>query len=717
MAYDFTNPQDQQAFAQAAAAKGASIEDTNAYIAKRRSEQATSLKDRSSIYSSKASILKSQSEIDELAGTGKPDSEKLQMVSLVDEVLGRDTKPVTGLMRIRSGIPGTEAKYTSKLAEQIKSRLSVSAREKMKGSGAISDFEAQLLSDSVSALDKTLSDEAFRAELNKIKSVLSGGQAPQNFVSGGQQTPQDFTSTQRMDDYIEPAVNVSGGLAGIGDLIRDPETGKMMIHGDQEKDPLFKKGKVIGGFRVDNALIRFLAESKAAPTVGGIAGFIGGGPLGSAAGAGGGETFRQGLRELLNPDEQDLSMMAQAVMNEMLIDAAFSTFTFGIGKIGKLGKQSLLLTKPGSAASKAAGRAVAGEVAETTGKRFLGEAGGELLEKAGKTEYKGLSGELYGQAKTELKRSLNLTPTEQKNFLKAWKIDPYDALLQDKNLPKSFSELELLGRQVKFDASSELGEILSRQNADIDDVLRVLEKAKKEFKLNGEVFPGMKKGISFIDENVEFLNKQKKFGNTIGGEDLNRIKQGIQKAAFEGTETASSKVVQEAAPEIRKFIEELPKDMQEKAALKGNNFLKSYGKMSEMAGMNAAIKDKGIPLFGFVDSILLLNPKALITNKMVQWFSSKALGDMGRVRLLKAAADILTEKVAVEGASEVVKQQARETMRNLLRLGMKSGMTFGLDNSIVQPALKSARFASDQFIQEPTNDSEAFSPEGTPLYR
>jgi len=75
---------------------------------------------------------------------------------LAGEILNRDTKPVTGLLKVRSNIPGTEAIYTKRLTKQLRDKLSVDARSAMTGSGAISDFEAQMLADSVTALDTNL---------------------------------------------------------------------------------------------------------------------------------------------------------------------------------------------------------------------------------------------------------------------------------------------------------------------------------------------------------------------------------------------------------------------------------------------------------------------------------------------------------------------------------------------------------------------------------
>jgi len=100
--------------------------------------------------------------------------EKQRIISDIDEVLGRDTKSITGLLRLGGVIPGSEGMTTKAKVEQIKNKLSLTEREKLKGTGTISDYEAQMLDKSVAALNYKMSDEDFKAELEKIRGILSG---------------------------------------------------------------------------------------------------------------------------------------------------------------------------------------------------------------------------------------------------------------------------------------------------------------------------------------------------------------------------------------------------------------------------------------------------------------------------------------------------------------------------------------------------------------
>lgn len=101
-------------------------------------------------------------------------AEKQNIVSVVDELLNRGTKNITGLLR-SDWVPGSGGAYTKNIYEQLRSMLSLENREKLKGTGAISDYESKILANSASALGQNLSDEDFVAELLKIKNILGGG--------------------------------------------------------------------------------------------------------------------------------------------------------------------------------------------------------------------------------------------------------------------------------------------------------------------------------------------------------------------------------------------------------------------------------------------------------------------------------------------------------------------------------------------------------------
>jgi hypothetical protein len=69
---------------------------------------------------------------------------------------------------------GSDAQLALNQYEQIRNLLSLDSREKLKGTGAISDFESKMLAASASALGRNLSDADFKAELQKIRDIFDG---------------------------------------------------------------------------------------------------------------------------------------------------------------------------------------------------------------------------------------------------------------------------------------------------------------------------------------------------------------------------------------------------------------------------------------------------------------------------------------------------------------------------------------------------------------
>lgn len=99
-------------------------------------------------------------------------NEARDTISLIDEVLGSDNlKGVTGIS-IANRIPGTASFTLQQKINQIKDKLALAARGQLKGQGQISDMETRMLQNAVSALNSGMNEADFRAELNKIKSIL-----------------------------------------------------------------------------------------------------------------------------------------------------------------------------------------------------------------------------------------------------------------------------------------------------------------------------------------------------------------------------------------------------------------------------------------------------------------------------------------------------------------------------------------------------------------
>lgn len=90
-----------------------------------------------------------------------------------------------------------QAATAKNLYKQLDSILALEGRSKLKGSGAISDFEFRVLKDAQSALGRNLSEEEFRKQLQKVRTVLENRR---NSISTGFGTQQ----TSRSQILVSP---------------------------------------------------------------------------------------------------------------------------------------------------------------------------------------------------------------------------------------------------------------------------------------------------------------------------------------------------------------------------------------------------------------------------------------------------------------------------------------------------------------------------------
>ncbi len=114
-------------------------------------------------------------------------------LSVVNELLNNSKlSKISGVPGLSAFIPGTGAQLAKNQYNQLKGILSLENREKLKVSGAISDFEFKVLSEAATALGRNLSDADFKKQLEKVRDVFEGKYAQTNAgatngapVSGG----------------------------------------------------------------------------------------------------------------------------------------------------------------------------------------------------------------------------------------------------------------------------------------------------------------------------------------------------------------------------------------------------------------------------------------------------------------------------------------------------------------------------------------------------
>lgn len=105
--------------------------------------------------------------------TSKPKATQ-DVVNVVDQLLGKKTGEISGMPNIKAFIPGTDTQLTKNLFDQLKGMLALENRQKLKGSGQISDYESKVLDKAASALGRNLSDKDFKKVLEDLKKDLSG---------------------------------------------------------------------------------------------------------------------------------------------------------------------------------------------------------------------------------------------------------------------------------------------------------------------------------------------------------------------------------------------------------------------------------------------------------------------------------------------------------------------------------------------------------------
>lgn len=114
----------------------------------------------------------------ELATSGIPTSRQQDLDSSLDVVNSllenKALNSITGIPALTAFLPGTQAQLAKNQYDQLKGILSLENRQKLKGSGAISDFEFKVLSQAATALGRNLSNADFRTQLEKIKEVFEG---------------------------------------------------------------------------------------------------------------------------------------------------------------------------------------------------------------------------------------------------------------------------------------------------------------------------------------------------------------------------------------------------------------------------------------------------------------------------------------------------------------------------------------------------------------
>jgi hypothetical protein len=124
---------------------------------------------------------------DSKAASGQANGNKGKALTMVNNILGKDTKSITGALQtgnvpVLSTLTGAVNAQTD--FDGLKALLALAERGQLKGSGAVSDFESKMLEKAALAgINQNLSDDEFRSRLKLLKQDLESGGATS---TGGQ---------------------------------------------------------------------------------------------------------------------------------------------------------------------------------------------------------------------------------------------------------------------------------------------------------------------------------------------------------------------------------------------------------------------------------------------------------------------------------------------------------------------------------------------------
>lgn len=133
-----------------------------------------------------------QKKVSESSGTGtgttssgltSGQQQTSQSLTLVNNLLAEDTNAITGIGQNPLNFAGVTNQKAINEYNELKAQLALGARALLKGSGAVSDYEARVLEQSTTALGRNLSNEAFTQELKNIRGVLKTNQGQSTEVS------------------------------------------------------------------------------------------------------------------------------------------------------------------------------------------------------------------------------------------------------------------------------------------------------------------------------------------------------------------------------------------------------------------------------------------------------------------------------------------------------------------------------------------------------
>lgn len=308
MAYDFTDPNQQNEFRTKAQQLGKSSDEINSYIMKRRSQQEIQKYGLTS--AGKADLPKTTGK-KALADLSDFEKKIVNARLSGQRALGvlNEGQEVSGPISTRLGAVGEFFGKPGKGTE-YRSALNLASSQLFNALAGTTQSPAEL-----KRLEKLIPKDTDQEATAKQKLTTLLEMLDTQAQAYGIEIPEVGVSTETPTNtpegistsisYAPPTMNITGSLAREGDLVRG-DNGKLSLYGSPDTSPVMKAIDEESKSRVDYKLIKFLADSEFLPFAGSVIGGVSGVGIASvgtgAAGAVAGKAAQQALRELLDPD-------------------------------------------------------------------------------------------------------------------------------------------------------------------------------------------------------------------------------------------------------------------------------------------------------------------------------------------------------------------------------------------------------------------------------
>jgi len=693
-AYNFLDPNQVNEFKVKAKASGRSYGETQAYINNKQREQMSQQKMGLDIQKQQVEGMKVQRDLLNLqsGSVGSRDLPAAKATELSDiknsiELLDNLSETVStsgefGQIRGRIGMINpldTGAKTVQAQTLQAAQIIGRALEGGKLAEGDIARYQKMLP-------QTTDSSKVAQNKIDLLKSTLEAQYKgkQEGLSSAGFDVGEQLGVESEQEPETPQAFNMLGEVAKKGDLIRNNETGDLSHYGMVDQRPAVFKTTSDGG-DVDGGLVQWLSDSEFLPIAGSVVGSILGGTgsgiaslgLGTAAGgiAGGvagatiGKSMQQGLRELLNPEEQDLSDMAQAVVIEGVTDGILGGAMFGVGAVAKPAIKGV--------AGKVGLKILLGEGAETAVKQMGKEAVSETAEAGVKTTVKeGVEEGFNKKTRDLVARGLEINPkAEQKAYAnKTGGRDIVADIMERYGIPKpGGKELQEVAQKDLKASSAKLTNILKGKTAKTADVIADLEKIQYKTMTEGAEFKaGLEPASNLLDK---YITEIRSAGDEIPLQELNSIKLRLQKAFPVGsgvTKSSTKLVEQESATVVKEFIEKFHPEIE------GTNRAKQLSYMAMEIGEKLNQK-KAKSFWQFGDLPLgVINPPLLIGKKAFDAFGTAFSEPLTQAKMLNSALQMASANGNKQG------------VRNTLRFASKLGISFGVSPNAVSKGVQGA---------------------------